>query len=168
MASSISAPRPSPDRPRGSASASARGSPPASRRSCRLLGVPPLGEVGQQEEAAAGQEEQRQRQERGIGHPVRGIAATARDLHEIGDDREREGDREPAVDLSGPVVPVHGFLASSSMSFPPIIFQPYRAPPQFFFWPSLNPDCTISRREPAALGVRVKSTVVSSSPTTQR
>src|SRR5713101_5007724 len=42
----------------------------------------------------------------------------------VDDDGHREGHGQPAVDLSNPFVPVHGILASRSLSLPPISFQP--------------------------------------------
>ena len=64
----------------------------------------PIRQIGQREHVETGEQHQGERGEWRVNHPGRGLANSYGD--EIGDHGQRKGDRQPAMGLTNPRVPV--------------------------------------------------------------
>src|ERR1700737_4562842 len=74
-------------------------------RSAGALLAAPLGGIRQHEHVQAGKQQQEEWEQWRVDHPGRRLTQSHGD--EVGDDGHRKGDRQPAVDLPNPLVPIH-------------------------------------------------------------
>src|SRR5260221_4405018 len=82
----------------------------ACRPSCHFLSdsaslAAPPGSIRQHEHVQAGEQQQEEREQRRVDHPGGRFPQSHGD--EVGDDGDRKGDRQPAVNLPNPLVPIH-------------------------------------------------------------
>src|SRR5262249_12075960 len=78
------------------------------RSSRNAPAAPPFRGIRQGEHVQTRDEEQGKRKQRRVGDPGRRHPTALSQRDEVGDDRRRESDGQPPVDLSNPCVPVHG------------------------------------------------------------
>lgn len=78
--------------------------------------VAPFGRIRQHEQVQPGKHEQGEREQRRVGHPGRGRTTPSCQGDDVSDHGRREGDRDPTVALSDPLVQVHGNLHSEVRS----------------------------------------------------